>query len=72
MNTIIEIKSLSREEKLKVMEALWEDLSQEEEKVASPNWHGDSLRETEIRVTNGKEDVVVWSDAKKELRKRFD
>ncbi len=72
MNTINEIKSMSREEKLKVMEALWEDLSRDEEKLASPDWHGDALRETEKRVTAGEEDRVDWSDAKKELRKRFE
>jgi len=72
MNTINDIKNLSREEKLKVMEALWEDLSHDEEKVASPDWHGDALRETEKRVATGKEDRVGWSDAKKELRKRFE
>jgi len=54
------------------MEALWEDLSHDEEKVASPDWHGDALRETEKRVATGKEDRVGWSDAKKELRKRFE
>ncbi len=70
MNALNEIKNLSREEKLKVMEALWEDLSQDEEKVASPEWHGEALRETEKQAANGKEDILNWSDAKKELRKR--
>jgi hypothetical protein len=37
MSNTIEIKHLSREEKLRVMEAIWEDLSIEEEQVKSPD-----------------------------------
>lgn len=72
MNALNEIMSLSREEKLKVMEALWEDLSHEEEKVVSPDWHRDALHETEKLLANGNEYSVDWSDAKKDLRKRFE
>ena len=65
MNALNEIMSLSREEKLKVMEALWEDLSHDEEKVVSPDWHRDALHETEKLFANGNEYSVDWSDAKK-------
>ena len=68
----IEIKQLSREEKLRVMEAIWEDLSNEEEKVESPDWHKKALQETERRFNSGQEKVVDWQDAKKELWKRFE
>jgi len=33
------IKKLSREEKLRVMEAIWEDLACEGESIESPAWH---------------------------------
>ena len=71
MNIAIEIKKLSRPEKLKVMEALWEDLCQDDNPIQSPDWHADALRETEIRFQNGEENIVDWSEAKKKLRKRF-
>jgi hypothetical protein len=37
MSDPIEIKHLSREEKLRVMEATWEDLSRDAEQVESPD-----------------------------------
>jgi len=72
MQNIIEIKHLSREEKLRVMEAIWEDLSKEEEQLESPDWHKKTLQETERRLSSGQEKIVDWQDAKKELRKRFE
>jgi hypothetical protein len=67
----IEIGHLSREEKLKVMEAIGEDLSKDAEQVESPEWHREALDETESRLRVGQETVVDWPEAKKELRKRF-
>jgi hypothetical protein len=67
----IEIGHLSREEKLRVMEAIWEDLSRDAEQVESPDWHREALDETDRRRKAGHERVVDWNKAKKELRKRF-
>jgi hypothetical protein len=72
MQSTIEIKQLSREEKLRVMEAIWEDLSNEEEQVESPDWRKEALQETERRLSTGQEKIVDWQDAKKELRKQFE
>ena len=72
MQNTIEIKQLSREEKLRVMEAIWEDLSYEEEQIESPDWHRKALHETERRLSSGLEKTVDWQDAKKELRKRHE
>jgi hypothetical protein len=57
MSNTIEIKHLFREEKLRVMEAIWEDLSREEEQVESPEWHQEALEETDRRLKCG--DVVA-------------
>jgi len=72
MSDAIEISRLSREEKLRVMEAIWEDLSRESEQVESPEWHREALEETDRRLHAGQESVVDWQEAKKELRKRFE
>jgi hypothetical protein len=72
MSDAIEISHLSREEKLRVMEAIWEDLSREAEQVESPQWHREALEETERRLKSGRESTMDWRDAKKELRKRFE
>jgi hypothetical protein len=68
--TAIDLQRMSREEKLRVMHALWEDLAQDENAVQSPGWHEDALRETEERVQSGVEQVRDWSEAKADLRKR--
>ncbi len=66
----LNIREMSRHEKLQAMHALWEDLVQEDEAVESPSWHGDALKETEERVKAGTERVWDWEAAKDELRRR--
>jgi hypothetical protein len=72
MESAIEIKHLSRKEKLRMMEAIWEDLSREDEEVESPGWHQQALLDTEGRLSAGQEKIVDWQAAKKELRNRFE
>ena len=72
MQNIIEIKHLTRDEKLRVMEDIWEDLSLDEEKVESPEWHNSVLKETDNRFNANLEKSIDWQDAKKQLRKRFE
>jgi hypothetical protein len=72
MEILQEIKRLSHLDKLRVMEALWKDLSEDEEKYDSPEWHEDVLKETENRVNDGAEEIVDWDIAKKNLRKQFE
>ena len=72
MQSTIDIRHLSKAEKLRVMEDIWEDLSKEEGELDSPDWHREALRKTERRFSSGQEKVVDWETAKKELRKRFE
>ena len=72
MKNIIDIKHLSREEKIIVMEAIWVDLLDEEESIESPDWHREALKKTEIRLDAGQEKSMDWREAKKELRKQFE
>jgi hypothetical protein len=65
-----EIAQLPRQEKLRLMEALWEDLSQNEAEFESPAWHEDELAETQRRLDSGQEQVLDWEQAKADLRKR--
>ena len=64
------VQQMSRVERLKLMELLWEQLSRPDEALESPAWHAQELRETEQRLTEGKEQVREWDAAKKELRRR--
>jgi hypothetical protein len=65
----LEIQQLPRQEKLRLMEALWADLSRDEAEVESPAWHADALRETAERVARGEEKILDWEQAKTKLRK---
>jgi len=66
------IHQMTRLDKLTAMEALWADLSQEEQALESPAWHADALTQTELSVAAGEEKPIDWETAKKELRKRFE
>lgn len=59
---------LPRVEKMRLMEALWTDLSDEAEEFDSPSWHEAVLKETEQRVAAGGEKAVAWGEAKRLLR----
>jgi len=65
----LEIQQMPRQEKLKLMEALWADLSRDEAEFESPAWHADALRETSERVARGEEKILSWKQAKAKLRK---
>ncbi|MDZ7830816.1 MAG: addiction module protein [Desulfobacterales bacterium] len=72
MPNTIEITHLSKEEKLRLMEAIWEDLTKEVDFIESPEWHRQKLEETSRRLEAGQEPIKDWQDAKTELRKRFE
>jgi hypothetical protein len=55
-------------EKLRVMEAIWADLSRNEIQVESPAWHEDVLKKREAKVKSGAESFIDWETAKKQLR----
>lgn len=67
--SIAEIRQLPREEKLRLMESLWAELSREEEQLESPAWHAAELAETERRLAAGQEQVLEWEQARAALRK---
>ncbi|MBU3950331.1 MAG: addiction module protein [Proteobacteria bacterium] len=72
MQNTLEIQNLSREDKLRMIETIWEDLLKEGEELVSPNWHQEALQETEHRIELGEEKILDWHTAKKELRERFE
>ncbi|MBI5602678.1 MAG: addiction module protein [Deltaproteobacteria bacterium] len=72
MISTLQISQMSREEKLRALEALWADLSKDDNQIESPARHEDILQETEARVATGQERIEDWQTAKRELRKRFE
>ena len=67
----ITLEKMTVPEKLRLMEALWADLSRHQEDVELPAWHANALQETGQRVAEGKEIAIEWEAAKRELRERF-
>ena len=70
MPTLLPLEKMSREEKLRAMEAIWADLSQDETQFESPAWHEQALRETETIVKAGEAKFSDWEEAKKRLRRK--
>ena len=66
------VEKMSRSEKLKLMEVLWEQLSRPDDALESPSWHAEELARTGQRLAEGKEQVMEWEAAKKKLRSQFE
>lgn len=63
------LSQLAFSEKLDLLEAVWADLSREEEKLESPSWHKAVLEDREAASTAGKVNVSNWKEAKERIRK---
>lgn len=68
MDITLPLEKMTIEDKLRVMESIWADLSRNEANVPSPDWHGQVLREREERLRSGQEQFMDWEEAMKQLR----
>jgi len=68
--TITEVSKLSVPEKLKLMEALWEDLRGHPELVDFPEWHRSELQKTKDRRERGLEEPISLEEARALLLKK--
>ncbi len=50
------------------MEALWADLSKDDDRFESPAWHAEALLEAERATKNGKAKFSDWEEARKRIR----
>ena len=67
----LQIDRMTLEEKLRAMEALWDNLCRREEAVPVPQWHKDLLDERERLVEQGKARFIDWEAAKKRISERI-
>ena len=65
--SIAEIQRLPLGEKLRIMEAIWEDLRLHADQVDVPQWHKDLLDERRKAVDEGKEEILGWDEVKHSL-----
>ena len=68
--SIAEVKQLSFAEKLQVMEAIWEDLRAQADRVGVPQWHQDLLDERRKAAEEGREKILEWDSVKDSLPSR--
>lgn len=65
---MLSIENLTRTEKLRMMEVIWDDLSRDSETFSSPEWHAQALKDTERALAENQTYFVSWDAAKKLLR----
>lgn len=65
---MLSIENLTRTEKLRMMEVLWDDLARDSASFSSPEWHAQALKEAEHAVAENQAGFVSWDAAKKTLR----
>jgi len=65
------LSHLSRLEKVRMINDLWDDLTHDAEYVQSPGWHEQALEETRQQLANGEIDSLDWDEAKQILRNKL-
>jgi len=64
------LSQLTFEQKLGLMETLWEELTRDEKKLKSPAWHKTVLKDREEAFSTGKVTASDWDQAKKRIKKK--
>lgn len=67
MAATFDLQEMTKPDKLRLMEALWQDLSADDLQMASPEWHGEVLAERDRLIASGEEKFLDWEVAKREL-----
>ena len=70
MQPAVDLKHLSVPEKVELMEALWDDLCDDPNDIAVPEWHKELLDERERQVARGEARFIDWETAKRQLADR--
>lgn len=70
MEVAIPLDKMTTSDKLRALEAIWDDLWRTPNEVPSPSWHADVLQAREDRVRDGSSQFGDWADAKRGIRKR--
>jgi hypothetical protein len=66
--TPADIRLMTVPDKIRLMEALWRDLSEGDALVDSPDWHAAVLADRVSRLESGQDKFIDWDVAKKLLR----
>jgi hypothetical protein len=61
------LDEMSVEEKIRVMESLWDDLCRRAGSMESPPWHREVLAEREAAIGRGEDHFEDWKTAKRKI-----
>jgi hypothetical protein len=64
-----DVKRMPLNQKLRIMEMIWDDLSSNEDSVNSPSWHKDILQEREKGLETGEMTISSWEEAKTRIKR---
>ncbi len=71
MQFTLPLSEMTVQDKLQVMDQIWEDLLSHEQDVSSPSWHQDLLAARTARVESGESRFIDFATVKEDVQKRF-
>ncbi len=71
MEINLPLEKMTAEDKIKTMEAIWDDLCKRADSISSPSWHERVLHEREDGIKNGNNEFVDWDRAKKNIQDKI-
>ncbi len=71
MSTALPLQNMSTQDKLRIMEQIWEDLSKTPSDIPFPVWHGEELKAREERLKQRLTHFSDWAEAKERIRRRI-
>lgn len=67
MSTQLAIDTMTIEEKLEAMEALWANLRLHEDAIVVHEWQRQVLDERQRKIDDGQSHFIAWEQAKKDI-----
>ena len=71
MASNLPLEKMSIEEKIQVMKAIWDDLCERADSLASPTWHGDVLAYRESARQGGDDEAIDWETTKQNIKNQL-
>lgn len=67
MSVEIAIETLSVQDKIELMDRLWESLSKSPKEIPSPAWHAEVLAARRAKLASGESKPIPWDEAKRDI-----
>jgi putative addiction module component (TIGR02574 family) len=71
MIPVLPLDKMTVEEKLQLMEILWDDLSRNPEDIPTPAWHGEVLAARERAIEEGRTKFLSLDEFEKRIREKM-